>query len=241
MKTIFPALVIIAGVAGISADSCKSKKQSGSSGTASTTSATATSTAATTPTVVSTATVTPIPEEEKSRLIVSFYSIGSGIDGKVHEEFVKFLDSYPKKIMYKPKHWGREGEIDYCLTLKELLEIEQDEFVRKAKKILSTNVHFNENAVCQKSPSQEKCRLVISFYSIGEGINLDVQEKFEKFLSSYTPKIKHETYKWGREGEVDYCFKLTELSATQQEEFVMKSKEITTKKVHIKENEKCVH
>lgn len=90
-----------------------------------------------------------------TRYVVSFYSIGEGIDGKVKDAFVKFLESYPKKIAYTPAHWGREGEIDYCLALNELSGAEQTEFIKKANEILSKSrlVHTQENAKCNHTSS----------------------------------------------------------------------------------------
>ncbi len=94
-------------------------------------------------------TITP-PAEDSYPLVVEFYSEASGIDGKSQDEFLKFLESYPKKIAYSPTHWGREGEVDYCLKLSELSTSEQADFVKKAKETLinSKLVHINENAKC---------------------------------------------------------------------------------------------
>lgn len=116
--------------------SCKNKKN-------------ATAASKTTTQTTTTNSTTP-PTEDSYRLVVEFFSIGQGIDGKSNDEFVKFLDSYPKKIAYTPTHWGREGEIDYCLKLSELSTSEQSDFVKKAQEILSSSklVHINENAKC---------------------------------------------------------------------------------------------
>ena len=244
MKNIHLHLILICSVL-LTVDACRNKKST-------TTSAPTTAqqqTTATTPTSTEAVVTQPVnattppKEEAAARFIASFYSIGEGVDEKLNGEFVKFLDSYPKKIAYVKKNWGRGGEFDYCLDLNGFSDVEKDEFARKAKKILSTNVAVDENAACshRKTETEEKYRLVISFFSIGEGVNLKVNEEFEKFISAYSPKVKHELVAWGREGEKDYCFKLTELSSVQQEEFIRKAKEVATKKVHIKENEQCPH
>lgn len=242
MKTIFHFHLIVISSVLLSADSCNRNKNTATSSTTTTQTNTTTTVATQQPMPVNPVPVPATKDDGSVRFSASFFSIGEGIDTELHKKFIQFLDSYPKKIAYSPIKWGREGETDYCIALKELTEIEQEEFVRKAKKILSTNVDVNENTVCshkKTGANDEKYRLIISFFSIGEGINLKTNEEFEKFLSSYTPKIKHELITWGREGEKDYCFKLTELTDVQQEEFVRKAKEVTTKKVHIKENEKC--
>ncbi len=142
MKTIFHFHLIIVSSLLLSVDSCQNKK-----------STTATSTATTqqqTTTTNTTATVSTTPKDDNVRFVVSFYSKGEGIDNKVNEAFVKFLASYTKKIVYEPTHWGREGEIDYCLKLSELPHAEQVDFIKKAKDLLSKSalVHVNENAKC---------------------------------------------------------------------------------------------
>ena len=254
MKTIFHFHLIVISSVLLSVDSCHKNQSSNtaassaggtpqqSSTTTSNAPATTTSTQIT-PQPINT-TASPKEEEATVRFIASFYSIGEGVDEDLNKEFVKFLDSYPKKIEYEKKNWGRGGEFDYCLALKDFSDAEKDEFARKAKKILSTNVNVMEGAPCPHKKTgvpDEKYRMIVSFISTGEGINLEVQKSFEKFISSYSPKVTYETNKWGREGETDYCFHLSELSSTLQDEFVRKSKEITTKRVYIKENEKCPH
>lgn len=86
-----------------------------------------------------------------SRLIASFYSIGEGTDRVTREEFEKFLESYSPKVAFDLKRWGREGETDYCLKLKELNASQKEDFVRKAKAILQKSklVHIKENAPCR--------------------------------------------------------------------------------------------
>lgn len=95
-------------------------------------------------------TAAPMPAEEVYRLVVEFYSIGAGVDNKTREDFDKFIGSYPKKIAYETTHWGREGELDYCLKLSELSTGEQADFVKKATEMLSSSklVHINEHAKC---------------------------------------------------------------------------------------------
>lgn len=84
------------------------------------------------------------------RLIISFISIGTGIDANAHEAIKKFIDEHPKKPLAETYHWGREGEIDYCLQLKELSSKEQKAFVEEVKKLAgkSDRVQFSENAPC---------------------------------------------------------------------------------------------
>ena len=251
MKTIFHFHLIVISSVLLSVDSCKNKKN--------TTTDTSTITQQQTTTTVTATQVVPQPinttvppkEEATTRFVVSFFSIGQGIDGKVNEAFVKFLDTYTKKIAYEPKHWGREGETDYCLALSELTSAEQIEFVTKAKEILvkSKLVHQKENAKCDhinwpEIPAADNTyRLVVQFYSKGEGIDSKVNDAFVKFVDTYTKKIVYEPTHWGREGEIDYCLKLSELTSVEQDDFVKKAKDLLSKSalVHVNESAECVH
>lgn len=86
-------------------------------------------------------------------------------------------------------------------------------------------------------------RLWVSFYSAGEGIDLATIEQFKKFIDSQAKKIAYEETSWGREGEVDYCLKLSELNSAEQADFIKNAKELLSKSklVHVEENKKCVH
>lgn len=193
-------------------------------------------------------------EDTTIRFVVSFHSIGEGIDGKTNDEFLSFLNSYPKNLVYTRTYWGREGERDYCLALNELSSSEQTDFIKKANAILGKSklINVKENAKYNRAgghaptdtiTTENTYRLVISFYSIGEGSDYKTKEEFEKFLNTYTKKIAYEPTQWGREGEVDYCLKLNELSLTEQLDFVKKAKELVSKSrlVHVNENAKCVN
>ena len=85
--------------------------------------------------------------------------------------------------------------------------------------------------------------LVLSFYSIGAGIDRETKESYDKFLEGYKDKVNAEQTRWGREGEVDYCLKLSALSEGEKKDFVAKSRTLLEKSklVHIKENSPCVH
>jgi hypothetical protein len=211
-----------------------------------------------TPALIMPASPVPVPANPQAagttRFVVSFFSESAGIDGKTNDAFVNFLNTYPKKVAYSPTHWGREGEIDYCLALTELSATEQADFIRKANTILSKSklVHSNENAKCEHGSAplvptpvtvDDNYRLVVSFYSEGQGTDYKTKEEFEKFLNSQTKKISFEPTIWGREGETDYCLKLSELTSAEQMDFVRKAKDLLSKSklVHVDENAKCVH
>ncbi len=90
-------------------------------------------------------------KEIKYRVIVSFASKGAGTSYPERKAFDSYIESHPKKPAYKSVIWGREGETDYCFTLKELSKKEQAEFIAEAKKLTATNplVSINENALSQ--------------------------------------------------------------------------------------------
>ncbi|MFN5209899.1 MAG: hypothetical protein ACK5D8_10500 [Bacteroidota bacterium] len=61
---------------------------------------------------------------------------------------------------------------------------------------------------------------VISFFSIGQGVDYLKKQAFDKLLKDFEEKEKvsltTESYPWGREGEVDVCIRFTGLSKKQQ-------------------------
>lgn len=83
----------------------------------------------------------------------------------------------------------------------------------------------------------------VSFFSPGSGIDHTAKDSYDKFLEGYKSKVEVEQYRWGREGEIDYCLKLSKLSAAEKKEFIDKSKAILEKsdRVNYKENAECVH
>lgn len=93
----------------------------------------------------------PAAKEQKYRLIVSFTSKGAGANSDQRQAFLNYVDSLAKKPAYKTVHWGREGETDYCFTLKELSKKEQAAFLAEVRKKVagSDRVFIEENAVCK--------------------------------------------------------------------------------------------
>ena len=85
----------------------------------------------------------------------------------------------------------------------------------------------------------------VSFFSIGTGSDGAAMNRFAEFLENYNKKEKvqlvYEKNRWGREGEVDYCFMLTELDSKQRTDFIAQTQKILSgsKLVHIAENAQC--
>lgn len=88
-------------------------------------------------------------------------------------------------------------------------------------------------------------RMTVSFTSMGGGIDYKAKSTFDKFVSTYeaTNKVKlaHETVGWGREGEVDYCYKLAELKDPKKSDFVNQCKAQVkgNDQIELKENTTC--
>jgi hypothetical protein len=92
-------------------------------------------------------------------LVVSFYSIGSGIDFNVAKEYNQMLNSYTTSegilLDFDKVSWGREGETDFCIRLNSFSKKEKENFLEKSQAILkkTERVHTKENASCrQKRP-----------------------------------------------------------------------------------------
>lgn len=81
------------------------------------------------------------------RLIVSFISIGTGVDGDAYSKLEKFVQGHPKKPSYEKKRWGREGEEDFMFSLKEFKATDQAKFISDLKAAVgkSDRVLFKEN------------------------------------------------------------------------------------------------
>jgi hypothetical protein len=88
-------------------------------------------------------------------------------------------------------------------------------------------------------------RFSVSFYSPGNGIDHTIKGKYDTFVADFGKrkkvKLEHETVSWGREGEVDYCFFLRELSEADQAVFVKESKALlaASERVNTSENTTC--
>lgn len=92
-----------------------------------------------------------------------------------------------------------------------------------------------------------KYRLIVSFISIGEGPDFNAKTGLDRVIADWEKQkgtaLKQEQFPWGREGEVDYCFQLSELNATDQQSFISEIKTAigTSKLVQISENQPCMH
>jgi hypothetical protein len=101
----------------------------------------------------------------------------------------------------------------------------------------------------QKVPAGDKIsyRLIVSFYSKGEGPDSKAMDICQTYISDYETrnrlKVSYDKIGWGREGEVDYCFHLDNLGPDAQSSFIIQLREllIQSQLVHIDENTVSIH
>ena len=109
----------------------------------------------------------------------------------------------------------------------------------------SKKIKDNKKTIADTSRSQSAdiYSLIVSFYSPGNGIDRAIKTEYVNFLNSNYPNIKYEKIKWGKEGEIDFCFKLDELDDNKKEWFINETNELLTKsnKIHIFEDTACKH
>lgn len=97
------------------------------------------------------------------------------------------------------------------------------------------------------APAVTIYRVIVSFGSNGTGIDAKTAAGLESWALSYGKKvgktIKYSKVNYGKEGEVDYCFDLTNLSKSKQDECVQDIKNCTKagSLVKITENSACTH
>jgi hypothetical protein len=105
----------------------------------------------------------------------------------------------------------------------------------------SSNSSMADASIKSAPIATDSYRFNISFISIGSGTDRKAKEQFTKFVSEFeernNTKLSYETVSWGREGEHDYCFKLTELNTKQQEKFITGLKELLKNSTLVRYNE----
>lgn len=90
-------------------------------------------------------------------------------------------------------------------------------------------------------------RVVVSFISIGAGTDASAKEKLDQVIQQYQTDvgmpIAHEEITWGREGEVDFCFKLLGQDKKSKDSFVQNLRDAFkgNNLVQITENTSALH
>lgn len=97
--------------------------------------------------------LTDSSSKDVTRFTVSFSSICCGINHKKRDALLLFANKYkPGGIIYTAHSWGHEGEVDYCFRLNELSEKEQQQFIKKSRKLLGKDrtIGTFEHIVCPR-------------------------------------------------------------------------------------------
>lgn len=76
-------------------------------------------------------------------LTVNFISIGAGTDHKAEERFAAYIKSFQKEnkvtLRYKIKPWGKEGETEYKISLKNLGQKQRRTFKHALNEMFKEN------------------------------------------------------------------------------------------------------
>lgn len=101
----------------------------------------------------------PMHEElqtENYDLIISFISIGEGIDYKeeklVMDAIAERESKMKKEVIKEEVRWGREGEKDICIRLTDFSDKEKTEFIQSIRSSVKNErklITFEENAQCR--------------------------------------------------------------------------------------------
>jgi hypothetical protein len=74
-------------------------------------------------------------------------------------------------------------------------------------------------------------RFIVSFISKGAGIDSKSNDAIASYITTFNNQndatVKYDKINWGKEGEMDYCFKLNELKSNKQEDFIKGFKNVT--------------
>ena len=88
-------------------------------------------------------------------------------------------------------------------------------------------------------------RFTVSFISKGAGTDYQIKEKYDAFITDFETKNKVKMTinkaSWGREGESDYCFEMSQLNNEIVKKFMAESKALlsASDRINIGENTNC--
>ncbi|MDF2449639.1 MAG: hypothetical protein K0R26_2143 [Bacteroidota bacterium] len=116
----------------------------------------------------------------------------------------------------------------------------------KAKKEAVKNTP-SEPAASNLAPSSDTSNtyaLIVSFKSQGAGIPTEQRADLLKYVENHPKKPAYAMVLWGREGETDYCFKLSEMTGEKEKnQFLTDIKKMMKGNylVEIAENSESLH
>lgn len=121
----------------------------------------------------------------------------------------------------------------------------------KQNKSSNTSTKKNQgettNPTISNESEKDNYRFIASFISKGAGKDSKLLQAYISFISDYEKSnnlsLSKDVIAWGREGEKDFCFKLSELSSEKQIEFINQSKALFNNSdlVLISENSKSIN
>lgn len=92
-----------------------------------------------------------------------------------------------------------------------------------------------------------KYRFIVSFISKGEGTDAEAARQFHRYIKEYATtngkRVFYQPVPWGREGESDFCFPLSDMKTDAQKQFIkdIKDRLRDSKLVQYYENQTCPH
>jgi hypothetical protein len=89
--------------------------------------------------------------------VISFGSICCGPDMeamlRLDELINRFERRHPGRLRVEKKHWGLEGEVDFCIDFRGLMPGPRDDFASAVKAIINASTHhtvvLKEDSTCR--------------------------------------------------------------------------------------------
>jgi hypothetical protein len=108
----------------------------------------------------------------------------------------------------------------------------------KTKSKATTSSENSSEKTALNAGTKVKCRVAISFNSIGSGINGAKYDEIKGFIDKHPKKLTYEEIPMGREGERDICLSLKEMNSSEQSQFIKDIKKMAegADRVQINEN-----
>ena len=115
---------------------------------------------------------------------------------------------------------------------------------KSKKEATKTDENSAKTAIAPAAEAPVVYRLLVSFISKGAGTDSEKRTAFLAYVDGHPSKISYKTITWGREGETDYCFNLSELSGKKDMvAFIESVKKIaaSSDRIIVSENAECHH
>lgn len=106
------------------------------------------------------------------------------------------------------------------------------------------NSSATTSAASTDDPKPMTYRLIVSFISKGAGTDGPKRSAFTDYVAAHAKKPVYKEVRWGREGEGDYCFTLSEFkSEADKQGFIDGVKKIVADSdlIVVSENAQCQH